>query len=77
MTAMTLARLGVKPIVIDSANEDSHTYGRSDAFHPRHVLLFHRCVLIADLRIHRCIEVMKVSIFFPLHRKDNSNLTAQ
>ncbi|KAJ7595097.1 FAD binding domain-containing protein [Mycena floridula] len=37
MAAMTLCRLGIKPLVIDQADVQSHTWGRSDAFHPRSI----------------------------------------
>ncbi|KAF8810821.1 hypothetical protein BYT27DRAFT_7185492 [Phlegmacium glaucopus] len=35
MTATILARMGVKALVIDSADHRGHEYGRSDGFHPR------------------------------------------
>ncbi|KAG6888118.1 hypothetical protein C0995_010627 [Termitomyces sp. Mi166 len=35
MMAMTLARMGIKPSVIDAAGYDSHQYGRADALQPR------------------------------------------
>ncbi|KAG6856430.1 hypothetical protein H0H87_004556 [Tephrocybe sp. NHM501043] len=35
MMAMTLARMGIKPTVIDAAGYESHEYGRADALQPR------------------------------------------
>ncbi|KAG6826241.1 hypothetical protein H0H92_000593 [Tricholoma furcatifolium] len=35
MMAMTLARMGLSPMVIDAASYDSHEYGRADALQPR------------------------------------------
>ncbi|KAF5377824.1 hypothetical protein D9615_006786 [Tricholomella constricta] len=35
MMAMTLARMGIKPTIIDAAGYESHEYGRADALQPR------------------------------------------
>lgn len=35
MMAMTLARMGIKPTVIDADGYESHEYGRADALQPR------------------------------------------
>ncbi|GLB38786.1 putative phenol hydroxylase, C-terminal dimerisation domain [Lyophyllum shimeji] len=35
MMAMTLARMGIRPTVIDAAGYESHEYGRADALQPR------------------------------------------
>ncbi|EPQ54395.1 hypothetical protein GLOTRDRAFT_76869 [Gloeophyllum trabeum ATCC 11539] len=35
MAALTLSRMGIKPLVIDAADHASHEYGRSDAFQCR------------------------------------------
>ncbi|KAG6834834.1 hypothetical protein H0H93_007085 [Arthromyces matolae] len=35
MTAMSLARMGIRPIIIDGAGYDAHEYGRADALQPR------------------------------------------
>lgn len=35
MTATILARMGHKPLVIDSGDHRGHEYGRSDAFQSR------------------------------------------
>ncbi|KAG6884832.1 hypothetical protein C0993_007953 [Termitomyces sp. T159_Od127] len=56
---MTLARLGIKPTVIDADAYDSHQYGRADALQPR--FDSHRDLLrIINSLIGRSMEVMQV-----------------
>ncbi|KAF8059572.1 FAD binding domain-containing protein [Lyophyllum atratum] len=48
MMAMTLARMGIKPTIIDAAGYESHEYGRADALQPRSMEVFQTYGTIID-----------------------------